>query len=115
MRYAALVASLVCQSLWGQSVVRRTPAGKDAEGNQLTVVQQHFRKREPSDKRCIPGEKFVLEKTRGGRAASSEELITFCQSEDEADTSVTVAPNAITVDRNGGFHAGYFNNSTSQL
>ena len=115
MRYAALVSSLICLSLWGQSVIRRTPAGKDAEGNQLTVVQQHFRKREPSDKSCIPGEKFVLEKTRGGRVASSEEVIAFCQSEDEAETSVTVAPNAIKVDRNGGSHAGYFNISTYQL
>ena len=51
-----IVIVLLSLPLWGQSVVHRYPAGTDAEGNQLTVVRKHFPKREPDEKRCVPGE-----------------------------------------------------------
>jgi hypothetical protein len=113
MRYAALI--LIGLPLWSQSVAHRYPAGTGADGARLTVVQKHYPKRAPSDTRCFPAEQYVLEQSRDGQAASSEPVVTLCQTEDEAEITVDVAPNAISVNRNGGAHAGYYLNTTYQL
>ena len=110
-----IVIVLLSLPLWGQSVVHRYPAGTDAEGNQLTVVRKHYPKQEPDEKRCVPGEQYVLEKSRGARVVSSEAVVTLCQTDDQAEITVHVAPNLISVHRDGGTQAGYYIHRTYQL
>ena len=45
----AILLPLLCLSLQSQQTVQRHPAGTDAEGNQLTVIEKHFPDR-PAEK-----------------------------------------------------------------
>ncbi|MGC4052739.1 MAG: hypothetical protein QM757_25700 [Paludibaculum sp.] len=93
----------------------RYPAGTDGAGNTLTVVEVFHPRRASDDTQCLPGVDYVLEKSRGGRAVSSETILTVCQTSDQADVAVTVTPNRIEIERNAGPQAGYYKIHAYQL
>lgn len=93
----------------------RHPAGTDAQGNTLTVIERHFPESPASYKRCVPKDQYVLEVSRGGRTASLEPVVTLCQADIPIETNVGVGKNLIQVDREGGAQAGYFLHRTFQL
>ncbi|QOY87533.1 hypothetical protein [Paludibaculum fermentans] len=94
---------------------RRYPAGIDGAGNSLTVVEVSYPKRAPNNARCLPGTEYVLEKAHDGRVVSAETVVRLCQTEDQAEITVSVEPNRIEVNRNGGTQAGYFKIHAYQL
>ena len=114
--FAAIAVTILCALPLASQQSQRHPAGTDAAGNQLTVIEKHFPERPAGSKRCVLKEQYVLETSRAGKVVSSEPVVNRCQSDtDEADITVTVAKNSIEIDRNGGAHAGYYLNETIQL
>lgn len=114
--YARLAAvAFLCLELVAQRNGLRYPAGIDGAGNSLTVVEVPHPKRAPNDVQCLPGVEYLLEKRRDGRIVSSETILTLCQTSDQAEVTVTVKPNRIEINRNGGTQAGYYKIHTYQL
>lgn len=105
----------LCLELMAQRKANRYPAGVDGAGNSLTVVEVIHPEGAPNDLRCLPGRDYILQKSRGGRVVSSETVATICQTSDRAQVDVTVKPNRIEIDRNGGVQAGYYFSSAYQL
>ncbi|HXR40560.1 MAG TPA: hypothetical protein VN776_15770 [Terracidiphilus sp.] len=106
---------LCCLWLAAQNSPRRHPAGTDAQGNQLTVIETDFPDRPPESPRCVPREQYVLERSQAGQAAASKPVVTLCQDDPHIKTTAEVGPNRITVHREEGEGNGFFQHRMFQL
>lgn len=113
VRLAAVL--FLCLELMAQRKGRRLSGRNRRAGNSLTVVEVSYPKRAPNNARCLPGTEYVLEKAHDGRVVSAETVVRLCQTEDQAEITVSVEPNRIEVNRNGGTQAGYFKIHAYQL
>lgn len=88
------------------------PAGKDAEGYTLSVVETRHERDEAKDpdEECLPASRWKLERYRDGRLVDSREIVVECHppSGHQWETSIRVEPNRIEVVRNGGAFAGWY-------
>jgi len=101
-----LALLLGCLSMAAQTT-KRYPAGADADGKPLTVIERHFPDRPASDERCVPKEQYLL---------GSEPLVTVCQTENlNVETDIKVGPNSIRIDRDGAGPAAFFLHRTYQI